>query len=48
MMQLDDVVASTTTGPRVEEAMHRSVQMTVYVYVCVYVCMHILNMVMQV
>ena len=25
MMQLDDVVASTTTGPRVEEAMHRLV-----------------------
>lgn len=24
MMQLDDVVSSTTTGPRVEEAMHRS------------------------
>ena len=23
MMQLDDVVSSTTTGPRVEEAMHR-------------------------
>lgn len=23
MMQLDDVVHSTTTGPRVEEAMHR-------------------------
>ncbi|XP_074666762.1 queuine tRNA-ribosyltransferase catalytic subunit 1 [Strix aluco] len=26
MMQLDDVVSSTTTGPRVEEAMHRSVR----------------------
>ena len=25
IMQLDDVVSSTTTGPRVEEAMHRSV-----------------------
>lgn len=24
-MQLDDVVSSTVTGPRVEEAMHRSV-----------------------
>ena len=23
IMQLDDVVSSTTTGPRVEEAMHR-------------------------
>ena len=23
MMQLDDVVHSSTTGPRVEEAMHR-------------------------
>lgn len=26
MMQLDDVVSSTVTGPRVEEAMHRSVR----------------------
>ncbi|KAF6027892.1 Tgt [Bugula neritina] len=26
MMQLDDVVSSTTTGPRVEEAMHRTVR----------------------
>ncbi|OWA50290.1 putative queuine tRNA-ribosyltransferase [Hypsibius exemplaris] len=26
IMQLDDVVSSTTTGPRVEEAMHRSVR----------------------
>ncbi|XP_072704655.1 queuine tRNA-ribosyltransferase catalytic subunit 1 [Ciconia boyciana] len=26
VMQLDDVVSSTTTGPRVEEAMHRSVR----------------------
>ncbi|XP_074881237.1 queuine tRNA-ribosyltransferase catalytic subunit 1 [Buteo buteo] len=26
MMQLDDVVSSTTTGPRVEEAMHRSIR----------------------
>ena len=26
MMQLDDVVCSTTTGPRVEEAMNRSEQ----------------------
>ncbi|XP_060798467.1 queuine tRNA-ribosyltransferase catalytic subunit 1 isoform X2 [Neoarius graeffei] len=26
MMQLDDVVSSTMTGPRVEEAMHRSVR----------------------
>lgn len=26
IMQLDDVVASTTTGPRVEEAMHRTVR----------------------
>ena len=26
MMQLDDVVASTTTGPRVEQAMWRSVR----------------------
>ncbi|KAM4678264.1 LOW QUALITY PROTEIN: queuine tRNA-ribosyltransferase catalytic subunit 1 [Discoglossus pictus] len=26
MMQLDDVVSSTITGPRVEEAMHRSVR----------------------
>ena len=26
MMQLDDVVSSTVTGPRVEEAMHRSIR----------------------
>lgn len=26
MMQLDDVVSSTTTGPRVEEAMHRTIR----------------------
>ncbi|KAM9251582.1 queuine tRNA-ribosyltransferase catalytic subunit 1 [Cariama cristata] len=26
VMQLDDVVSSTTTGPRVEEAMHRSIR----------------------
>lgn len=26
MMQLDDVVATTTTGPRVEEAMHRTIR----------------------
>jgi len=26
MMQLDDVVSSTTTGPRVEEAMYRSIR----------------------
>ena len=26
MMQLDDVVSSTLTGPRVEEAMHRSIR----------------------
>lgn len=26
MMQLDDVVSSLTTGPRVEEAMHRSIR----------------------
>lgn len=26
MMQLDDVVSSTVKGPRVEEAMHRSVR----------------------
>ncbi len=26
MMQLDDVVSSTITGPRVEEAMHRSIR----------------------
>ena len=26
MMQLDDVVSSTTTGPRVEEAMHRTLR----------------------
>ncbi|CAH1785518.1 unnamed protein product [Owenia fusiformis] len=26
MMQLDDVVSSTTSGPRVEEAMHRSIR----------------------
>lgn len=26
IMQLDDVVSSTTTGPRVEEAMHRSIR----------------------
>ncbi|KAJ2928643.1 hypothetical protein H1R20_g8443, partial [Candolleomyces eurysporus] len=26
IMQLDDVVSSLTTGPRVEEAMHRSVR----------------------
>jgi queuine tRNA-ribosyltransferase len=26
MMALDDVVVTTTTGPRVEEAMHRSVR----------------------
>lgn len=25
-MQLDDVVSSTVTGPRVEEAMHRSIR----------------------
>lgn len=25
MMQLDDVISSVTTGPRVEEAMHRSI-----------------------
>lgn len=28
-MQLDDVVSSTVTGPRVEEAMHRSVYVLV-------------------
>lgn len=26
MMQLDDVISSTTTGPRVEEAMYRSIR----------------------
>lgn len=26
MMQLDDVVSSTVSGPRVEEAMHRSIR----------------------
>lgn len=26
MMQLDDVVSSTVTGPRVEEAMYRSIR----------------------
>lgn len=26
MMQLDDVVKTTTTGPRVEEAMHRTIR----------------------
>ena len=26
MMQLDDVVSSTVKGPRVEEAMHRSIR----------------------
>lgn len=26
MMALDDVVSSTTTGPRVEEAMHRTLR----------------------
>lgn len=26
IMQLDDVVSSTVTGPRVEEAMHRSIR----------------------
>jgi queuine tRNA-ribosyltransferase len=26
IMQLDDVVSSLTTGPRVEEAMHRSIR----------------------
>lgn len=26
MMALDDVVSSTTTGPRVEEAMHRTIR----------------------
>lgn len=26
LMQLDDVVSSLTTGPRVEEAMHRSIR----------------------
>lgn len=26
MMQLDDVVSSTVSGPRVEEAMHRTLR----------------------
>ena len=26
IMQLDDVVSSLTTGPRIEEAMHRSIR----------------------
>lgn len=32
IMQLDDVVSSTVTGPRVEEAMHRCVRVCSCVY----------------
>lgn len=35
MMQLDDVVKSTLTGPRVEEAMNRWIELHfVFVYNC--------------